>query len=392
MTGATGEPRDDRRRAPRWPLAVMIIAVGATSLTLSYLVHDAASSWLYAEAFDRYTAADASATDAAEDYAGLLTRAERATAQSEALEAVADPAYVSAEAIASLVDASDELASTLHAALDTELTPRLGIALPADHAVPAWERYADVARLLESRDLRLEEVQEFEIASRVVSTVRAIALDSQEGLFDALTAAGEQALVDHPSASYRSRIAVRHAIDQSGDGWTWAHDSASAFSATVLAVDELRASHAAEEARRLEAEYPVRAEIEAFARSISGGVTLDFAWAYEVNGLPSDEWYSGTAQFWPTDGTWGLINLTHSISDNWYDDPNAKAVVVHEVGHTQVVRPNCEPLFTGPEFAGDHEQWATAWAIGMGYDLPGSGIEAYGRPTDGQIEVAAHCR
>jgi hypothetical protein len=222
--------------------------------------------------------------------------------------------------------------------------------------------------------------------------VRAIALDSQEGLFDALTAAGEQALVDHPSASYRSRIAVRHAIDQSGDGWTWAHDSASAFSATVLAVDELRASHAAEEARRLEAEYPVRAEIEAFARSISGGVTLDFAWAYEVNGLPSDEWYSGTAQFWPTDGTWGLINLTHSISDNWYDDPNAKAVVVHEVGHTQVVRPNCEPLFTGPEFAGDHEQWATAWAIGMGYDLPGSGIEAYGRPTDGQIEVAAHCR
>jgi hypothetical protein len=296
-----------------------------------HLVHDAASSWLYAEAFDRYTAADASATDAAEDYAGLLTRAERATAQSEALEAVADPAYVSAEAIASLVDASDELASTLHAALDTELTPRLGIALPADHAVPAWERYADVARLLESRDLRLEEVQEFEIASRVVSTVRAIALDSQEGLFDALTAAGEQA-------------------------------------------------------------DPVRAEIEAFARSISGGVTLDFAWAYEVNGLPSDEWYSGTAQFWPTDGTWGLINLTHSISDNWYDDPNAKAVVVHEVGHTQVVRPNCEPLFTGPEFAGDHEQWATAWAIGMGYDLPGSGIEAYGRPTDGQIEVAAHCR
>ena len=39
-----------------------------------------------------------------------------------------------------------------------------------------------------------------------------------------------------------------------------------------------------------------------------------------------------------------------------------------------------------------HEMWATAWAIGMGYDLPGSGTEFYGRPTDVQIAVAAQCR
>jgi hypothetical protein len=116
------------------------------------------------------------------------------------------------------------------------------------------------------------------------------------------------------------------------------------------------------------------------------------AWAHEVNGLSSDEWYSGTAEFLPSDGGWGTISLTHSVSDNWVDDINAKAVVVHEVGHTQAIRPICEPLFTGPEIAGDHEMWATAWAIGMGHDVPGSVIEAHGRPSDAQIAVASGCR
>lgn len=373
-------------------MVVMVITVATASLTLGYLAHDAISSWLYDRAFAQFTTADAAASDASADYAGLLARAERVTAQSEALEAVADPAYVAVDAITSLTDTSDDLGEALELAPDAELAPRLGIARPAEHAVPAWERYADAARLLESRDLRLVEAEEFESASRSVSAARALAVESQDALFEALAAAAEQALADHPSASHRSRIDLRHAIDQSGDGWTSPKDSASAFSATVLAIDELRASHAAEEARRLEPDYPVRAEIEAFARSISGGVSLDFVWAYEVSGLSSADWYSGTAEFWPSDGGWGVITLSHSVSDNWDVDVNSKAVVVHEVGHTQAIRPTCEPLFNGAEFAGDHEMWATAWAIGMGYDVPGSGIEAYGRPSDAQIAVASGCR
>ena len=71
---------------------------------------------------------------------------------------------------------------------------------------------------------------------------------------------------------------------------------------------------------------------------------------------------------------------------------NAKAVVVHEVGHTQVLRQACYDIFAAAPFDGDHETWATAWAIGMGYDLPGSGIEMYGRPSDAQIEASKACR
>lgn len=388
----TTDEAGPQRRTPAWPLALLIVAVGVTSLVLGYLVHESVATGLYARAFDQFTTAHVIAEETSTGYAGIVDRAERAASQSDALEAVADPAYVHAAAIAAMSDAADALADVIEQAPPADLDSAPHHAAPDDLESPAWERYAAFWRLIESRDTRIDEAGELHAAGDEVATARRTALSTQEALFDALAASAEQELADHPSASYRTRVALRHAIDQEGSSWTHADGSASSFSATVLAIDEVRASHAAEEARRLEPEYPVRAEIEAFARSISAGVSLDFVWAYEVSGLPSDGWYSGTAEFWPTDGGWGSINLTHSVSDNWYDDPNAKAVVVHEVGHTQVVRPACEPLFTGPEFAGDHEMWATAWAIGMGYDIPGSGIEAYGRPSDAQIAVASQCR
>jgi hypothetical protein len=92
-----------------------------------------------------------------------------------------------------------------------------------------------------------------------------------------------------------------------------------------------------------------------------------------------------------TDGGWATIELSHSIGWYFSDDINAKAVVVHEVGHAQVVRPECKPLFTGPVFASDDEMWATAWAIAKGYDTSGAGIGAYGRPSDAQIAEAGKC-
>lgn len=391
MTETIDEATPHRRRSA-WPLAILVASVGCTSLVLGYLVHEAFSTWMYARAYERFAAADTAAEDASADFAALLERAGRTTSQSESLEAVADPAYVDAAAIAAMSDAADVLASSIEQARPADLDAEPAYAAPADLDTPAWERYADVARLVDSRDSRLDEIGELDDDGRDVRAARRNAESAQDGLFEALAAVAEHELASHGAASHRARIALRHAIDQEGSSWVHMDGSAAAFSATVIAIDELRSSHAAEEARRLEPEYPVRAEIEAFARSISAGVALDVVWAYEVNGLTSDGWYSGTAEFWPSDGGWGSINLTHSISDNWYDDPNAKAVVVHEVGHTQVVRPQCEPLFSGPEFSGDHEMWATAWAIGMGYDIPGSGVEAYGRPSDTQIAVASQCR
>jgi hypothetical protein len=36
--------------------------------------------------------------------------------------------------------------------------------------------------------------------------------------------------------------------------------------------------------------------------------------------------------------------------------------------------------------------FATAWAIGMGYDRNGSGESIYGRPSDELIELSKQCR
>ncbi len=157
------------------------------------------------------------------------------------------------------------------------------------------------------------------------------------------------------------------------------------------AIDEVRASQATADAAKQDPAYPIHAEIEAYARSISHGVHLDFVWAQIVNGK-GDGWLSGTAQFWPTDGGWAIISLNFNVATFWRDGADARALVTHEVGHTQVVRDACKPLFDSPVFNDNDEMWATAWAIGMGFDVPGSGIEAYGRPSNDQIATASKCR
>ncbi|WP_306893006.1 hypothetical protein [Agromyces albus] len=370
----------------------IIAAATAAAIFGAYVAHDAAATALYESAYERFADADELATTAADELWLLTGRAEHAIAQSDVLEAVLVEGHVRPEDVTTLVEASDGLAAALADADDDPLSHLLAFPAPDALDSPAWIRYADAVRMLEQAQMRSAETLAIEAALDEIADAREPVVGAVEAVFEGAGALASQALTDHPSATYETRIGVQHAIDQKGPGWTHPHDSASAFTGLVLAVDELRASHAAEEARKLEPSYPVRAEIEAFARSISHGVNLDFVWAYEVSGLTSDEWYSGTAEFWAEDGGWGRITLTHSVSNRWSEDPDAKAIVVHEVGHTQAIRPECEPLFTGPEFAGDHEMWATAWAISMGHDVPGSGISAYGRPSDAQIATAGQCR
>lgn len=395
MTAPYDARRDDapvlRAGGPRLR-GTIIAAAAAAALFGSYVAHDAAATALYKSAYEQFTLADELATTSADELELLIDRAEQAVAQSDELEAVLADGYVRPEDVTTLVAASDGLAATLADTDDDPLSHLLALAAPDSLETPAWVRYADAVRMLEQAQERHAEIVEIEAALDEIADARAPVTDAVEAVFEGAGALAGQALADHPSAKYETRIGVQHAIDQEGPGWTHARDTAGAFTGLVLAVEELRASHAAEEARKLDPAYPVRAEIEAFARSISGGVNLDFVWSYAVSGLTSDSWYSGTAEFWPDDGGWGIISLTHSVSDRWREDPDAEAIVVHEVGHTQVIRPTCEPLFTGPEFSGDHEMWATAWAIAMGYDVPGSGIAAYGRPSDAQIATAGQCR
>lgn len=215
--------------------------------------------------------------------------------------------------------------------------------------------------------------------------------DHEDAYFTGLGSRGTATIAANPLATKATRVDFTRWVEQASDpAASSSRDAAflASYAGAERAVIQSQATMAAE---LNDPSLSVRHEIEAYARSISNGMTLDFVWAPEVNGL-GEGWLSGTAQTWDTDGGWAIISLNYPVEEEWGYDRNPRAVVTHEVGHTQAFRPVCWPLFSGAAFNQDHEMWATAWAIGMGFDLPGSGIEAYGRPSDEQIAVAAECR
>lgn len=363
-------------------IGLLVAAAAAVGLTLAGVGQQVLADTVHREFWPAWTEADA-ALDAAtarldgerRDGASLAERA-------AALDAALVDGLFRVEDRTALADAAAGLDAALTAEVGAGALGIVSLTDPEEFA-PAWERYADLWEILELAPERTAAAAERESAADAITTARTEVEAATETLVEGAMDAAGAALANHPSATFEARRDLQQLLD---------HEPGMADAAVITelaaAVADVRASHAAEVARA-EA-YPVRAEIEAFARSIANGVALDFAWAYEVNGLTSDSWFSGTAEFGMDGEEWGLITLSESVEWAWGVDPNAEAVVVHEVGHTQVVREACAALF---EQAGsDHELWATAWAISMGYDLPGAGIEAYGRPSDPQVAAAAQCR
>ncbi|WP_350347377.1 hypothetical protein ABIQ69_12125 [Agromyces sp. G08B096] len=350
--------------------------------------HQLGSAVLHERASAIWAATDARYDRAGVDLASQVDQAESLGVRAVTLREVLSAELAGAEALAALDADLELLGERISAPPARPASGEIRLSEP-DVALPAWVRYADLVRLHELVPARVETAVRLEVAADQVLDARRAVDDDIRAVFDQAATAAEAQLSAATSASHRSRLAVERLIDDIDD--TGVPPGADAYRALAEAVAELQASHAAEEARKLTREYPVRAEIEAFARSIAAGVPLDFSWAYEVAGKPSDGWLAGTAELWPDGGGWSHVTLSESISDSWPDE-NARAVVVHEVGHTQALRPVCAAIFSSPVFGGEHEVWATAWAIGMGYDLPGAGIEAYGRPSDEQIEASKGCR
>ncbi|WP_400994144.1 hypothetical protein [Agromyces sp. GXQ0307] len=378
--------------APRTPRRVggLAGAIIIAAVVAGWAVgHQLIASAVHAEAWPAWVAADAAFDEAATDYRETAERAESAIDRGDALVGIAVGDLVAEEDRASLQASIDEAREVI---ADRPASP--GIAALGDPAsfAPAWERYADLVSMLELVPSREAAAARYADARDLVAEGSLAIADATEALIAGTEARAASAVEENPSATVASRVAVEEAIAALRHSPTISSGDSSRYADLTAAVDEMRASHAAEVARL--AEFPIRSEIEAFARSIAFGVPFDVEWAEEVGGYSSDGYYSGTAEFFQdVDGDgWGLISLTHSIEDAWSFDENAEAVVVHEVGHLQVLREACATIFDGPEFSGDHEVWATAWAIGMGYDLPGAGIEAYGRPSDAQIQASTACR
>jgi len=270
------------------------------------------------------------------------------------------------------------------------IEPARNNGIDIDDSLP-WQVSAEAERL-EGLTGRSQSAEDRLRASAQAATTGGDDLNAAEAAYFTAAATRAEQTIGESTLSNRSvQVPLLRLIEYARDpAMASARDAAFLVSMTD-AEAQVRSSEAIHQAEAADPAWAVRREIEAYARSLSNGIALEFVWAPEVSGLGAG-WLSGTAETYDSDGGWSIISLNYTIEELWYDGPDAHAIVAHEVGHTQVFRENCSPLFSGAAFNQDQEAWATAWSISQGFDVPGSGIQAYGRPSDEQIAVAGACR
>lgn len=343
-----------------------------------------------AVAYQEATAASKALAEVTDARGTALSKAKYSVTSMKEFTDHARPAYLGEATAAALADARTKLEAAT-AGLDPVRFDPPTVSSPSADLMP-WTVIADVAakRTLTrdenaDRRTRAADLASLDAAQKALNA-------SADAVYAELKAHGEQVMTADDAATYASKIGLRHAIDAGGAGVTTSTFGGAGLVQVIAAIDGVDAANTAGLAARQDPAYPVRAQIEEYARSIAHGVTLDFEWHAQVSGL-GEGWYSGTTSYHREDGGWATIDLNFPLQDGWSSgDVDARALVTHEVGHAQVVRPECDALFRSSTFNEDDEMWATAWAIAMGFDTGGSGIEAYGRPSDEQIAVAGQCR
>jgi hypothetical protein len=380
-------------RRPRSPCVIWTwVAVGALLIAAAVAVF-----LMFTAANDRYDAALGQYSDAAVDAGGQLERLQQVEADATyssdiavALLAAAADGYTDAAAKADLAAGSGEL--TVALAAEPELAATRIAPPPRPESRPFW--FADLDREAERITAGAVQVDASSTAFEARTETLAAAEERvvASGAAFMATVPASAAAIDAANGSARNadRIELRTAIELvTAIGSSWNHDAVARVERYVAAASAAQASHAAEEAEKAGPLYDRRVAVEAFARSIAGGVLLEFDWAPEVIGYGLGGSYAGTATWNAYDGGFSTISLTNSVAEMWPDDGVA-SLVVHEVGHAIVSK--CYGDIISPVTSDENEAWATAWAIGMGYTNDGNGESRYGRPPDELIEKSKACR
>lgn len=333
----------------------------------------------------------------------LLAATERATAAGESLgDRAADDAFTAPAAKVMVSYAEDDLADVSARTLLEEQATAFADAvddaeklLSAAVPVPSIEKPFWTWEILDHAELLEEGAAALGDASRAFRSAETALEESEESLIDAALAF-YATLPAHAAALEAAGISARHeavldlrdaaalAARQRTAGWA----AADAFRAYAEKAQDLKASAEAELAEKAGPLLATRLEIEAFARSIAGGIVLDFDWAPLVNGLGGDRGMSGTATWTTARGGYSTITLSDSVAEMW-PAADARALVAHEVGHA--ITSKCHEMFDSDD-ADANEAWATAWAISMGHTAIGNGVQAYGYPPQHLIDTAASCR
>ncbi|WP_243225937.1 hypothetical protein [Microbacterium sp. CIAB417] len=263
-------------------------------------------------------------------------------------------------------------------------------AIPTVDSKPmwAWDLFAEKG-LLEEETAALEGRQD-DIAEQrdALSETGATVEESAVAAVQAAAAAAADLEAAHVNARNPEIVALRaSAADVTVAVTTLDADAVSRYAQLESAAAALLESEQAELAEKAGPLHDARVEIEAFARSLAPDVLLDFDWSPTVPGYdgPSN---GGWTTWWYGDPGYATIALSDYIAESW-PASWAKALVAHEVGHAISVK--CEAMYDSSN-QDTIEEWATAWAIGMGFTDPANGTDVYGAPSSAMIDAAAACR
>lgn len=252
-----------------------------------------------------------------------------------------------------------------------------------------WELLAGAGALEEATVATREHTGALDAAGESMELSLQVLDEATENLFDAAADAAEEVEEAHLSALNTDIIDLRLARDhvlaqpsrpdaETADAFAGLDDAASAV---VASHEKILTSKAGPLLNR-------RLQVEEFARSIAGGVLLDFEWDRIVNGRGLGGSAGGLATWNAGHGGFSTITLSNSVAEHW---PSAvmRALVAHEVGHA--ISAKCYEMFDW-EDRDANEEWATAWAISQGHTADGNGVSLYGYPRQEIIEKAKTCR
>ncbi|MGA7147167.1 MAG: hypothetical protein WBX17_01600 [Microbacterium sp.] len=376
-------PRPSRARAVlAWSIgaaAAVAIGVGAG------FVHVSAN-----EAFDAAESELQTAADGAADAQVLLDRTvstlESSLSSADQLVSAApddlvDPAARTAlaDAAAAASDAVEESTEMLEEKLDDGSSSK---------PFWTWQLRTRTAQLEERASEAVDQNARLEASKAELESADELMDETAVALFASVTPAAAAMEAANVSARTAAVLDFRDAAAAVAEQTQVDADSAVALSVYATRAATLKESAQAELAEKAGGLSATRLEIEAFARSISGGVLLDFDWAPVVNGMGGSSGIGGLATWNSGRGGFSTITLSNSVAE-WWPNPDSRALVAHEVGHA--ISAKCHDKFDWENQAAN-EEWATAWAISMGHTAPGNGVQAYGYPSQTMIDVAATCR
>ncbi|UJP10798.1 hypothetical protein L2X99_03925 [Microbacterium sp. KUDC0406] len=372
----------DRRRGRTWlggAGTVVLVGLAVTGVQLwANLSYDDAEA-----AFQRSRAASAPATTT---LIATMDDADEATDAAKAVDGVTAPELLSAEDRAALAAAADGLAQERADAGRIGLDPPSG---PGEKPLMPWELFLRASDLRDRTTALDDRTAAQSSAARSLSgTISEVDDLGRDILQTARTAvpAIEKSTVDArcaPIVTLRKAAEdLKHAASSFDEG---ASDSLLELDEAVAAV---RASAKSELAAKAGPLYDARRKAEAYARSISGGVLLEFVWTDRLLGQGAGQSGAGTATWDGNDGGTSHITLTNSIARYWPAEWT-RALVTHEVGHS--ISAKCYEKFDW-EDQDANEQWATAWAMSWGFSAYDSGANIYGTPSKALQNTAKTCR